>query len=198
MDQIFAVLVADDPQRQAQKLLRHIVAEYKAEMAAAVAVVDEELTTFAGEVPLARLAALQHLWKAEGKTLRAGQPVSGDGQGVVPLMDGRQLIGLLVIERGERAEPQAACVVALAAALKAGRDETARSRFVDLETITDAEIERQRLLVALQRNEWNISRVARLFGVTRRTIYLRLARHNIPRRRMAKTLKECPSGGGEP
>jgi transcriptional regulator of acetoin/glycerol metabolism len=195
VDQTFAVLVADDPQRQAQKLLRHIVAEYKAEMAAAVAVVDEELMTFAGEVPLARLAALQHLWKAEGKTLRAGQPVSGDGQGVVPLMDGRQLIGLLLIEGGERAEPQAACVVALAAALKAGRDETAR--FVDLETITDAEIERQRLLVALQRNEWNISRVARLFGVTRRTIYLRLARHNIPRRRVPKTLKECPSGGGE-
>lgn len=197
VDQTLAVLVADDPRAQSLRLLRHIVAEYKARAAAAVAVDDGELTTFAGEIPLSRLTALQLLWKVQQKTLRAGRPVVGDDSGLVPLMDGRQLVGLLLVEGGEGVDPRAACVVALAAALKAGRDEAARPDPGDGEMLTDAEIERQRLLVALQRNEWNIARVARLLGVTRRTIYMRLARHKIPRRRVPKTLRPCPSVGGE-
>jgi GAF domain-containing protein len=48
-------------------------------------------------------------------------------------------------------------------------------------------MEREKLLLLLNRNEWNIARVARLMGVTRRTIYLRLQRYNIPRERVAKT-----------
>jgi DNA-binding NtrC family response regulator len=110
------------------------------------------------------------------------------------LTDGRQLVGLLFVEGGERVEPRAACVLALAAALKAGREEAARP---ESEMLTDVEIERQRLLAALQRNEWNIARVARLLGVTRRTIYLRLARHEIPRRRVPKSLKAARPVGGE-
>ena len=46
---------------------------------------------------------------------------------------------------------------------------------------------REKLLLLLNRNEWNIARVARLMGVTRRTIYLRLQRYNIPRERVPKT-----------
>lgn len=49
------------------------------------------------------------------------------------------------------------------------------------------DIEREKLLLLLNRNEWNIARVARLMGVTRRTIYLRLARYNVPRERVRKT-----------
>ena len=47
-------------------------------------------------------------------------------------------------------------------------------------------MEREKLLLLLNRNEWNIARVARLMGVTRRTIYLRLQRYNIPRERVPK------------
>jgi len=43
-----------------------------------------------------------------------------------------------------------------------------------------------KLLLLLNRNEWNIARVARLMGVTRRTVYLRLQRYNIPRERVPK------------
>jgi transcriptional regulator of acetoin/glycerol metabolism len=49
------------------------------------------------------------------------------------------------------------------------------------------DIEREKLLLLLNRNEWNIARVARLMGVTRRTVYLRLRRYNIPRERIRKT-----------
>jgi transcriptional regulator of acetoin/glycerol metabolism len=47
-------------------------------------------------------------------------------------------------------------------------------------------MEREKLLLLLNRNEWNIARVARLMGVTRRTVYLRLQRYNIPRERVPK------------
>jgi transcriptional regulator with GAF, ATPase, and Fis domain len=56
-----------------------------------------------------------------------------------------------------------------------------------LERTPVEDMEREKLLLLLNRNEWNIARVARLMGVTRRTIYLRLQRHSIPRERVPKT-----------
>ena len=56
-----------------------------------------------------------------------------------------------------------------------------------LERTPVEDMEREKLLLLLNRNEWNIARVARLMRVTRRTIYLRLQRYNIPRERVPKT-----------
>lgn len=46
-----------------------------------------------------------------------------------------------------------------------------------------------KLTLALERNEWNVSRVARLFGVTRMTVYNRMRRANVPRQRVPKSRK---------
>jgi len=48
------------------------------------------------------------------------------------------------------------------------------------------EILREQMVAALDRNEWNISKVARVLGVARRTVYLRLERYGIPRKRVPK------------
>ena len=56
-----------------------------------------------------------------------------------------------------------------------------------LERTPVEDMEREKLLLLLNRNEWNIARVARLMSVTRRTVYLRLQRYNIPRERVPKT-----------
>ena len=45
----------------------------------------------------------------------------------------------------------------------------------------------ERLLYLLSKHEWNIARVARVMGVTRRTVYLRLERFNLSRKRLPKT-----------
>jgi DNA-binding NtrC family response regulator len=55
-------------------------------------------------------------------------------------------------------------------------------------------MEREKLLLLLNRNEWNIARVARLMGVTRRTVYLRLQRYNIPRERVPKSRPRSAGG----
>jgi transcriptional regulator of acetoin/glycerol metabolism len=55
-----------------------------------------------------------------------------------------------------------------------------------LERTTADDVARQQLLVLLEKNEWNIARVSRLIGVTRATIYNRLTRLGIERRRIPK------------
>ena len=67
----------------------------------------------------------------------------------------------------------------------AGRTSEAWQSYLERTPVED--MEREKLLLLLNRNEWNIARVARLMGVTRRTIYLRLQRYGIPRERVPKT-----------
>lgn len=67
-----------------------------------------------------------------------------------------------------------------------------------LERTPVEDMEREKLLLLLNRNEWNIARVARLMSVTRRTIYLRLQRYNVPREKVPKTrprLRPAPTTG---
>ena len=66
-----------------------------------------------------------------------------------------------------------------------GRTSEAWESYLERTPVED--MEREKLLLLLNRNEWNIARVARLMGVTRRTIYLRLQRYGIPRERVPKT-----------
>lgn len=191
MDETLALLVADDPRGQAGRLLDHVATRCKAKAAAVVTVAGDDLASFAGEVPLSSLTALHRLWRAEERELRAGRPLTGRGYSVLPLMDGKELTGLLFVEGGAALEMRNAAVVALAAALKAARLARPEARG-EPEAVAGAEIERRRLVAALDRHEWNIARVARLAGVTRRTIYLRLKRYEIDRQRIPKTLKPCP------
>ena len=65
--------------------------------------------------------------------------------------------------------------------------ESADSWEAYLERTPVEDMEREKLLLLLNRNEWNIARVARMMGVTRRTVYLRLQRYNIPRERVPKS-----------
>jgi hypothetical protein len=62
-----------------------------------------------------------------------------------------------------------------------------------LERTPVEDMEREKLLLLLNRNEWNIARVARMMGVTRRTVYLRLQRYNIPRERVPKSRRKSAS-----
>jgi hypothetical protein len=191
-DDTLALLVADDPRRQARRLLQHVATRSKAKAVAIVTVEGDELASFVGEVPLSRLTALQLVWKAEAKALRAGTPAVGGDYRVLPLMDRHELIGILFVEGGSGVEMRSASVMALAAALKAARERPVAEGREEPAAIHGAEIERRRLLASLERYEWNVSRVARLIGVTRRTVYLRMERYKIDRRRVPKTLKPTP------
>ena len=49
--------------------------------------------------------------------------------------------------------------------------------------------QRDQLLRALNEREWNVARVARDLGVTRRTVYLRMARFDIARQHIPKNVR---------
>jgi transcriptional regulator with GAF, ATPase, and Fis domain len=64
-----------------------------------------------------------------------------------------------------------------------------------LERTPVEDMEREKMLLLLERNEWNIARVSRLMGVTRRTVYLRLARYQITRQKIRKTKPRAKRAG---
>jgi transcriptional regulator with GAF, ATPase, and Fis domain len=46
--------------------------------------------------------------------------------------------------------------------------------------------QRDELLLLLNRTDWNIARVARILGVSRRTLYVRLEKYRVPREHVEK------------
>jgi hypothetical protein len=122
---------------------------------------------------------------------------------VVPLYVGRRLGALLYVDvsttpgrsesGGDQVDKmvQLSKVVARTVAASLARPNapgTAEPQAWDhyIERTPPEEIERRRLVLLLERHEWNVARVARALGVTRATVYLRLRRHGIPRRRVPK------------
>ena len=49
------------------------------------------------------------------------------------------------------------------------------------------EAARENLILLLERHEWNVSRVSRVLGVTRMTVYNRMRRLRVPRQRLRKS-----------
>jgi transcriptional regulator of acetoin/glycerol metabolism len=115
-----------------------------------------------------------------------------------PVFDGEDLVALLYVDSVEPHFCEAGEVERLAqfsrmlartvrheAAPPTVREPLGWEAYLERTPVPD--IERQKLLLLLKHNEWNIARVARLMNLTRRTIYLRLQRYNIARERVAKT-----------
>jgi transcriptional regulator with GAF, ATPase, and Fis domain len=133
-------------------------------------------------------------------------PRAEDRQGpasfaVVPVFDGEHLVALLYVDsldphfctdhdldRMAKFSRIVAKAVADTSGERGGSAErTSEGWEAYLERTPVEDLEREKLLLLLNRNEWNIARVSRLMGVTRRTIYLRLQRYKIPRERVRKT-----------
>ena len=113
-------------------------------------------------------------WLYARDTLQCGGFVSGPSGGiVVPILSGRDLLALVYQdERGRCADDEIATVCGLI-----------RNRLVEGPTpaLSPERDEREHLLLLLERNEWNIARVARLLSVSRLTVYRRLGRLGVSR-----------------
>ena len=208
------VIGADDPRRLGERTIDVVLSLVDGRCGAVFTLDDDRLLLFASRgVDQHALDAAQVVWSSCAASLRAGEafyaPEPGAVAGlkalarqgptsltVVPVLQDRLLVALLYIDAAEphflnnadrdRLSKFARIIakaVTQTAGPKAGRAEAWESY---LERTPVEDMEREKLLLLLNRNEWNIARVARLMGVTRRTIYLRLQRHNIPRERVPK------------
>ena len=212
----FADLVvgADDPRRLGERTIDVVLSLVEGRSGAVFTLQGDRLLLFASRgVDQFALDAAQSVWSARADTLRAGESfyapepgalsgLKGISGGVpasltmVPVLQDALLVALLYIDAAEphflnQADRDRlakfgriiAKAVTQGPGPKAGRAE-AWETYLERTPVED--MEREKLLLLLNRNEWNIARVARLMGVTRRTIYLRLQRHNIPRERVPK------------
>ncbi len=136
-------------------------------------------------------------WSRASDALRNGAPTYQQRAErallILPCVDATEVMGLLYVEvdGGSRRMPAADLTTfagilgrALRACLPGGPASVPESLSYGL---TSPDAERENLILLLQRNEWNVSRVARLLGVTRMTVYNRLRRLEVPRQRVHRT-----------
>lgn len=139
--------------------------------------------------------AVSLIWRTRAEALRS-DPIALDTDAatpdafvVVPILGDGELLGLLYVD-GLQTDPSVPVsrltpLVRLATALS--RALPSPSAPLDDAGALVAQTEKQRMLDLLEANEWNIARVARLLDVTRRTIYLRMRRWGIERRKIPKS-----------
>lgn len=187
---MLAVLVSEDPRRSADRLLGKLVESHAASGGALLRVEGDRAAVFVTcGLALESFADLLARWHGNLPVLRRGRTVVGDGFVLAPVMFGEAVGAALYLEGlGDfDAEEFAVFAPALLQATRAPGVAATPTPASSVEAL------RQQLFAALEANEWNISRVARLMGVTRRTIYLRLRSFGITRKRVPKVLKRAPS-----
>ena len=144
------------------------------------------------------LNSIQRVWSCSQRSLVARTPLYSEGPQTflaLPCLEKSELMGVLYVDTpgpAFRLPPEqlatfsgifGRAIRALASPLNNQRSDWA----MELDRAEPDALERERLLLLLTRNEWNISRVARILNVTRMTVYNRLVRFNIPRERVSKT-----------
>lgn len=199
------VLGADEPQRLAERTVEIILSLTHGRCAAVFRIDGGRLTLFASRgVDQVALDAAHADWQAHAATLARGEmfyaPTANGGgpeaRVSAPIRSDDAVVGILYVDSAEPHFLDAGdcqrlvkfnriLARALAApAIPAGDRPKGWERYLERTSVDD--MERERLLLLLERNEWNIARVARLMQVTRRTVYLRLARYGVPRERVRK------------
>jgi len=189
---IAADLVAIEPASQATRLLGRLMEHTRASAGAVLVPADQDLRVFVSrQASLERLSQGRSTVAAHRFLLQRGESVAADGITLLPLMGEVGLVGVVLLEGGAYpVEGTELILTAIAAAVVVAMAPRPLAADIDqFVGIRSDEVERHRLLELLKRNEWNLARVARVLGVTRRTVYMRLKRYDIARQKVPKTVK---------
>lgn len=183
---IAALLVAQAPQQQAASVLGLFVGRTRARGAAVLSVAGEQPTLFAASPGLSLRAAAvaAEIWSARAADLRAGRAVEQGRDVVYPLVENGRLLGALFVHEAEPLAPVVLEAFGTTFVKTLAAEAAGPSGAPDRIPSPGG---RDGLMAALHRHEWNVARVARAFGVTRRTIYLRMQRFGIERLHVPRT-----------
>ena len=196
VNQLVGLLVSNDPRASSEKTLAFLLSLHGAKGGVVLAVQGSETTPFAlMNVGLDRLVRVRSLWLQHERALRAARHAAGEDYLLAPLLEDGELVGALFLDAPRDRRLDDIYRMTLAKAIRAHRAGGPQSLTVEkyLASVSAQDVQREQLVLALNQNEWNIARVARLLGVTRRTIYMRMERYGIQRRRPPKTLKPMRS-----
>lgn len=199
---------AHDPKRLAELAVEVVMSVSHAQRGAVFAVESEGLVLCAGlGLDQSVLDATRAAWASERATLEKGQALvrdaeplrPGNSSAILPLkqddrlaavlyLDGPQATFLPAVKAGRVADSTKVVARALERGAFPAAARPVPKAWEEYLAETPAEqVARAQLVALLDRNEWNIARVARLMRVTRRTVYLRLERYGVERKKVRKT-----------
>ncbi|HSD67289.1 MAG TPA: helix-turn-helix domain-containing protein [Vicinamibacteria bacterium] len=192
---MLALLVAEDPRRSADRILTRLVQIHQARGGAILRPRQDqaEIWLSAG-LSLSAVAELPVRWTDHRAALAAGQTVVEAGFALVPAMLGDDMVAALYLAQPENLAVSDVRVFGAAIAQAVQAAASPGPRWALPET-SPTEETRLQLLSLLERHEWNIAEVARLLGVTRRTVYMRLQSFGIERKHVPKIYKKLPVEG---
>lgn len=137
---------------------------------------------------LAGLGSLPIRFQDHRARLAKGEVVSATGFALAPVLgEGDAQLGWIYLEGARTADAKELkpFLLGMAKALAALGD-AAPSR---VPNVNRADANRANILRILEENDWNIARVSRELGVTRRTLYMRLAAFGIARKKVPRLAK---------
>lgn len=177
LDDAIHVLVAAEPRGATRRLLSLIAGFTGAEAIAAFEVRNGRLVLF-GSHDLAQttIDVAERTFAKERALLEAGRVVHSDRHAIVPLIEDKLWVGVLCLQGanvGAAEDAAESLGRVLAATITAART-------------ADQQDPAARLRDLLEEHEWNVARVARILGVTRVTIYERMRRFGIPRKKVPR------------
>jgi regulatory Fis family protein len=189
LPELAALLVGPDPRLAADRTLGFLIARSRARGGAVLQLREGEPVPFTTrDLAASRLAEAAAVWRSEHPRLVAGKSVQTSSGVMAPLRDEGTLIGALYLEDVSVFDEDSVSASLLTLTKAVGSRDHVENLATYLPAVPADEILREQMVAALDRNEWNISKVARVLGVARRTVYLRLERYGIPRKRVPKTL----------
>jgi len=183
LSDLASVLVAQAPRQQASNVLAFLVNRARASGGALLTFRDQSLVLFCStpDLQAASVVRAWGAWDSHRQRIETGETIQTPDQVLAPLKDDGALVGLLHLDAPQGFDASLLSTFGLVLAKAVQSDLTADRSLAVAEIVDVPEQSRDRLVSLLHRNEWNIARVARVMGVTRRTIYLRLKRYGIDR-----------------
>ena len=192
---VVRLMVAKDPRQSADSILEFLMG-MNACAAGAIFTAAEGPALFVSRgIAQDALDWTLQCWQREEEQLSEGRLSRSSGRLLLPVLHHGHLVALLYLE-SEMIDLDSLSEVSglLADAVSHGSDGEADSPIESyLEHSTSEEIERRRLLILLDRHEWNVARVARELQLTRATVYNRLAAFGIERKKVTKGVRAVRS-----
>ena len=183
IDTIADLLLSGDARAAAKNTLAWILEQNRARCVSLWSIVDGRLRlSLSVALDQEAIVSTEKIWAEHRRTLEAGQPWEAQNVLVVPVEteDGRHLVALDGLT-GKVAHVESIvrfARVAVKALVRGGTAHAARS-------VED--VRREELIALLVHEEWNIARVARRRGVTRKTIYDWMSRFRIEREKPTRS-----------
>jgi hypothetical protein len=182
-------LSARAPRQAVETLLEFLAMEHAAARAAVFSASDDRLSLFFGRsMEQGALDWTHDQWHRLAAKLRRGFEIREGDHSLIPIMRARQLVALLYLDAPNiHMETVLDVSAQLAEAIRHATGAVIQGA-VDawLESTPEDEIQRQKIVLLLERHEHNLSRVARILKITRQALYRRMDVLGISRERVLK------------